>query len=283
MKLIRRIVVAAILACAWNVHGAGIVAAWSVEAIPTDKAPKIRLVGKEKTALATVRADLVAALRDVLAKIQSQAGLTTEFYIVKYDDNRINAFASAQNGRNIVGVTPELLQLMADDLDIYAAIFGHEIAHIARQHGSNRTARRGVLNAVGTVLGIIVGSRIGINPGSFGAQLVDSAFSRDEEREADKLGFDYMVAAGFDPMGAVRAQEKLLSARSGGAPMPILSTHPGGEERVETFRQMAAGLPPRERTLLRPRIDKPLPAPILPEGIQPPPDSPPVQASGATD
>lgn len=259
--MVRVALTAVLLWGALSVHAAGIVAAWSVDSIPTDKAPNVRLVDKNKAVVTVVRTDIVAGLRDVLQKIEGQAGIKAEFYIVKYDDNRANAFAGAYESRNIVGITPEMIEMMNDDLDIYAAIFGHEIAHLTRKHGESRAGRRGVLDALGTVFGLIIGSRIPVNPGRFATQLVDRAFSRDEEREADRIGFDYLVAAGFDPMGAVRAQEKLLAAAKGGASLPFMSTHPGAEERIETFRKLAAALPARERTPL-PARPTPSPAPV---------------------
>ncbi len=265
-----------ILLLAWTmvVHAAGVTGAWLVESMPTDRAPNIRLVDKNKAAAATVRADVVAGLRDVVQKIETQAGVKSEFYIVKYDDNRVNAFATAQGGRNIVGITPEMLTLMGDDLDIYAAILGHEIAHLTRKHQESRAGRRGMLDAIGTVLGLVIGSRIPINPAGLATQFVDRAFSRDDEREADRVGFDYMVAAGFDPMGAVRAHEKLLAAAKGGASLPFMSTHPGGEERIETFRKLASGLPPREKTQLLTRPVKPPAEAPAPAQMQPEPESP---------
>jgi hypothetical protein len=74
--------------------------------------------------------------------------------------------------------------------------------------------------------------------------VVSSAYSRDEEREADRLGVDWMAAAGFDPEGALRLHERLLQSGGRGIPIPFLQTHPAGEERIARIRQQIAGLAP---------------------------------------
>jgi predicted Zn-dependent protease len=46
-----------------------------------------------------------------------------------------------------------------------------------------------------------------------GAQLVEAAYSRDDEREADMLGIDYMIANSFDPLGRGSPARKTLQAK----------------------------------------------------------------------
>ena len=67
--------------------------------------------------------------------------------------------------------------------------------------------------------------------------LVDRAYSRDDEREADRIGLEYMRRAGFAETGAISLQQRLLTLR-GGTSIPFLSTHPSGEERIENLRQL---------------------------------------------
>lgn len=70
-----------------------------------------------------------------------------------------------------------------------------------------------------------------------GITLIDTTYSREQEREADELGLRYMVAAGYGPQGAIRLQESLLEA-SGSTPLPFLSSHPTGQERIENLRAL---------------------------------------------
>jgi predicted Zn-dependent protease len=76
--------------------------------------------------------------------------------------------------------------------------------------------------------------------------LINRTFSREEEREADRLGLQYMIGAGFDPEGAVRSHQLLLSAQAT-APIAFLSTHPPSEERIQNMRRDIATLRPANK------------------------------------
>lgn len=70
------------------------------------------------------------------------------------------------------------------------------------------------------------------------ALYIDASYSRDQERDADKLGMNWAVAAGFSPCGvvatmtAMRAIDNQLSA-------PFLSSHPSYAERIDYANQAA--------------------------------------------
>jgi predicted Zn-dependent protease len=68
-----------------------------------------------------------------------------------------------------------------------------------------------------------------------GTKVVATTYSRDQEREADDVGFQYAVTAGFEPQGGVRLFEKLGSVSS--ANIPFLSSDPSSEERVSAMRK----------------------------------------------
>jgi predicted Zn-dependent protease len=72
-----------------------------------------------------------------------------------------------------------------------------------------------------------------------GADMIDSTFSRDDEREADAFGVEYMLATGFDPEAAVRLHERMLKL-PGGVRVPFLSTHPSSEERIDNLKKLIA-------------------------------------------
>jgi predicted Zn-dependent protease len=61
-------------------------------------------------------------------------------------------------------------------------------------------------------------------------------FSRDEEREADLVGLDIAARAGFDPRAGVVLWNKMASLDGRGAPIELLSTHPGGANRIEQIQ-----------------------------------------------
>jgi predicted Zn-dependent protease len=67
---------------------------------------------------------------------------------------------------------------------------------------------------------------------------VTRSFSRDDEREADQLGVEFMANADYDSWGAMRLQEKLLKVADSSM-LPFLSTHPSSAERVENMKRLA--------------------------------------------
>jgi len=71
----------------------------------------------------------------------------------------------------------------------------------------------------------------------FGADLIEAAYSRDDEREADALGIDYMIANSFDPGAAVRLHEKMLKLNDR-LRIPFLSSHPSSQERIESLKKL---------------------------------------------
>jgi predicted Zn-dependent protease len=65
---------------------------------------------------------------------------------------------------------------------------------------------------------------LGVRAGKIGATLVSRKFNRDQEREADDVGFQYMVAAGFDPTGAVRFAETANRMGASGSGSSLIRT-----------------------------------------------------------
>jgi predicted Zn-dependent protease len=152
----------------------------------------------------------------------------------------INAYAAYQRGQPVVGVTLGMVNLLQDDEDAWAALFGHEIAHFRLgHHEAHRTRKQAT--EFGTSLASIVLSAAGLGFGGVVADatgtLVERSFSRDDESDADRIGLDIQKRAGFAGAGAVRLQQGLLESAQASSP-GFLSTHPGGRERIERLRQL---------------------------------------------
>lgn len=129
-----------------------------------------------------------------------------------------------------------------------AGVLGHELAHISQRHIAQRIEQAQVWN-LGALLGMIAGVFLGATGKGGGAteglmlgpmaasQSAMLSYSRDNEREADQVGLEYILAAGFQPQGLVESFQKikrlrLLSAGGGGGVPDYLSTHPGLNERI---------------------------------------------------
>jgi len=136
----------------------------------------------------------------------------------------------------------EQLKVTDDEL---AAVMGHEIAHALREHGRERASQQAAQN---TVIGI--GAAL-LGVGDVGASLasvvadvtVGLPYSREFERESDRIGVELAARAGYDPRAAVTLWQKMGKA-GGGAPPEFLSTHPAPENRARDLTDYAARVMP---------------------------------------
>ena len=143
-----------------------------------------------------------------------------------FDMPAANAFAMP-GGK--IGVFSGLLEV-AQDQDQLAAVIGHEIAHVTREHQVQQVNRGMVTQGAAAVVGASVGMQ---QTAQLAAQLgLTLPFSRKHESEADDVGLLYMADAGFDPRASVTLW-KNMEEKSGGARPPLfLSTHPAPEDRM---------------------------------------------------
>ena len=171
-------------------------------------------------------------------RIARSANIQAELFIV--DGAEPNAFAGLHAGQRIIGINVGMVKLIGDEVDEYAALIGHEAAHWAKGHVDAGQLRSNTLNAVGTLVGAGLGLA-GVPAGGLiaglGVDLIDASYSREQEREADAHGFEYMSANGYNPRAAIKLHEKLQTAGRGFR-LPFLSSHPSGDERIENLRAL---------------------------------------------
>lgn len=155
----------------------------------------------------------------------------------------VNAFVFIHDKQPTIALSLGMIRLLSADEDAWAALFGHELAHLRLEHLRGKQDRREKAEIASSIAGVVL-SVIGLPFASVAADasatLADRAYSRDDEREADRVGLEYMRRAGFSETGAISLQERLLTI-GGGTSIPFLSTHPGGEERIENLRQLIQG------------------------------------------
>ena len=212
---------------------------WDLQRMSQLSGESIRLNGKDGKEIRSIPRSRTILLMSVKEKIESIAGITTKFMLM--EGASPNAFSTRdKSGTAIIGINFAMIDMVGDDQDAYAAIIGHEYAHLTLQHGDTRKSREGVRTGLATVLGFILG-RAGIPMGGTIADLTTSAvsrvYSRDEERDADRTGIDFAARAGYSAEGGIRVWEKMAS--KAGASIPFLATHPASAERVENMRVLA--------------------------------------------
>jgi len=150
--------------------------------------------------------------------------------------NQVNAFCMP--GGRIAFFTGIIDKLKLTDDEI-AAVMGHEIAHALREHGRERMSKSTITGAVTGIGGAILSAWSGYDVrglANTAGKMVVLKFSRDEEREADLVGLDIAARAGYDPRAGVALWNKMAALNQRGAPLDILSTHPGGANRIEQIQ-----------------------------------------------
>ncbi|WP_412061128.1 M48 family metalloprotease [Rubrivirga sp. IMCC45206] len=181
----------------------------------------------------------VAALGAALAAETELADRPWTFTAVA--DPAVNAFA-LPGGH--VYVHAGLIAAAETEAEL-ASVVGHEVAHVAARHSTERMVKaQGLAVVAGLVLGNDPGLVRQLVAGIIGQGAL-ARFSRSDEREADELGLAYMANAGFDPDGQAAMFETLvaLREREPGRFEQWFGTHPLGEERVERAVEAAAAMP----------------------------------------
>lgn len=148
------------------------------------------------------------------------------------DNEVINAFA-LPGGQTFI--TDVLFDKLSDDQ--LAAVMGHEIAHVIHRHGAERMTKQQFFQQLGGAAGMAAGDASGAQ---IAQQLLNVAlmkYGREDERECDHFGLQYMVTAGYHPEGMVELLQILAEASGGERPPEILSTHPHPEERIGLVKQ----------------------------------------------
>jgi len=180
--------------------------------------------------------------------IAVQSGLgdaRSDFTVTLLNSPVNNAFAIPGG---YVYLTRQLMALMNDEAEM-AGVLGHEVGHVAAEHGRKRqrAAKRnsilGVLGQIGSavLLGDSQFGRIGQELFGKGSQLLTLRYSRKQEYEADDLGIQYLASAGYDPkalstmlesLAAQSAIDARVAGRDARSAPEWSSTHPDPARRV---------------------------------------------------
>ena len=206
---------------------------------------------------------LVEYVQDIwqrlLAAARVRGELTTElderfaWTIIMGRDSAVNAFALPGG---YLGLNLGLIGVIGSR-DELATVLGHEMSHITQRHIARNMSKQSKdtpLMIAAMVLGILAAAKGGAN-GAGQAMLMGGqayfmqnqlAYSRDMEREADRIGYGVMTQAGYAPQGAAAMFEKLqyASRLNDNGSYPYLRSHPLTTERIADMQgrfQMTAG------------------------------------------
>lgn len=211
---------------------------------------------------------IVAAARELSGQHQGpqahfeedSAWMFTEdkFHVVSSD--QLNAFTT---GGSHMYVYAQLLVSCRTE-DELAAVMAHEFAHVYSRHvhkGMDRyhttLAAAGALGFAGYLLGgeehgteyLQYGAALGLVAGNF----LGMGFTRDDEAEADRWGFEFYARAGWDPARFGDFFQALIDKGYDTTP-EVLSDHPTLASRVAAARDRASELPPGAAAWRRPPV-----------------------------
>jgi predicted Zn-dependent protease len=173
------------------------------------------------------------------------------FTIKVIDSDEVNAFALPGG---FFYVNKGLL-LAADNEAELAGVMAHEIAHVAARHAVENQTKASLIEYAAIGTSIFLGGIPGMifqNTAGIGLLGVFMKFSRSAEEEADKLGVQYMYAAGYDP-GAMATMFEKLEAKNKKKPGFIsraFASHPAPPDRRASALALAARFPENEEYVI---------------------------------
>lgn len=211
---------------------------------------------KEASAKKALNADKaqIERIRKISNRLISQVGVFRPDAVqwkweVNVEKNeQLNAYCMP--GGKIMVYSGLIEKLKATD-DELAAVIGHEIAHALREHGRERMSQAYVqdfgLQALAALLSSSTSAAVGnasMQAAGMGSQLFFALpNSREQEREADKIGLELAARAGYNPDAAVTLWQK-MEAQGGSNPPEFLSTHPASENRITELRALTPKVKP---------------------------------------
>ena len=173
------------------------------------------------------------------------------FTIKVIDSDEVNAFA-LPGGFFYVN---KGLVLAADNEAELAGVMAHEIGHVAARHAMENQAKMQAMD-IGMLAGILLGGgiigNVLYNGGGFFEGMAFMHFSRGAEEEADRLGVQYMWAAGYDPTAMATMFEKLeaKNKKKPGTIARMFMDHPAPADRRAAALSLAARFPERDEYVI---------------------------------
>ena len=210
------------------------------------RADSDRYIDVSKAAAQSTDASDQAFFRELEAMHQALAKVSgIKSRLLLSDSDEVNAFATEVEGEKLIVLNMGLVDALGDDRDALVSVLAHEYAHHGKSHLASTKSTNSLFGVLGVVVGAVIDYKLGTGGlgqdiGGAGAKVITRSFSRDQEREADATGLQWMVDAGYNPAGAVRAQRKFLEMAGSSGGFSLFRTHPGSDERVVNLQGLIA-------------------------------------------
>ena len=153
----------------------------------------------------------------------------------------VNAYAFPGGS---IAVTRGILLNLENEAE-FAGLLGHELGHVNARHTAQQMSKGMLTQAVVGGVAAYAGTQsstygsLAATLGMIGAGALLASYSRDNERQADALGVEYMVRTGYNPKGMVELMAMLrsMSKHTPNAIELMFATHPMSDERYNTAVQ----------------------------------------------
>jgi predicted Zn-dependent protease len=157
-----------------------------------------------------------------------------KYQFVAVQDKSLNA-AALPGG--YIFITKGMLENLQTEAQL-AGILAHETVHVVARDTLNVMSNQiGISILLSAVISAETSQGV-LTAADLARLIIGLRYSRDDEREADLGGLDYMVAAGYNPYGMVETMQ-ILQRQHEVRPIEFLSSHPSPENRLAYLRQRA--------------------------------------------
>jgi predicted Zn-dependent protease len=193
----------------------------------------------------TVGMRLVRALPADYQGPAESGGWAWKFRGLRTKDGAVNAIA-LPGGR--IYLYDGLIKLTDGNPNQLAAIIGHEMAHVAKEHSVKQMQTEGLLKKASE---LILDNSSGEGEGAqsqiikalaarMGKQITQMQLSQFDEYQADSLGFQFISAAKYDPSAFLDVLAKLNrpSSQNSGILSGVFSTHPPTDKRIQEIQKL---------------------------------------------
>ena len=226
-------------------------ARWMWESLAGTEADAIRLEHGVGLDLAReARAQLSMDQDPQTAKVLEETGSRLTACVA----NRLRAFqfgafqAGEPNAFALPGgfifVGRPILELCGWNSDQISFVLAHEMAHVIRRHAIERIVTNSAISVAARAAP--VSGAVGAWLRQVGLQFLETAYTRDQELEADNLGVRLMMAAGYRPQAAAELLAQLADLNKAADPVALggyFSTHPSAEVRIAGIRRFLGHRP----------------------------------------
>ena len=171
-----------------------------------------------------------------LSRLSHRPDMPYSYRVV--DATYVNAYAFPGG---TIATTRGLMASLENEASL-AALLGHEIGHVNARHTASRMSKALLTQLAVVGLVVVAASQdqrmapLAAGLGALGAGALLAKYSRDDERQADALGMEYMVRSGYNPQGMVGLMDILRGMHKSkpNALEMMFSSHPMSDERYST-------------------------------------------------